>query len=404
MPSSLKRLQKNLKVGEIPELLRKLRNRLSATRDKNIEARELPSKRTVRKYFLSEEESIERIRLHLAKRRASGELPEKLPERPRLFAAVNNSNWEKTGLVDSWESLADVVHFDWGDPFDQYKPDWQDKGKYEFNKVLLEKVEAEHKANPLHIFFSYHSGRWLFPKTVQDIGKLGIITINFGFDDTLKFWDRKTKTGWAGNAAIAAFYDFCIFCSRELDIVKYNEVGANGLFIPPGGNQVVFGAFEPAETRKYGISFIGQNYGIRKKYIDYLRNNGIDVFVRGMCWPGGEVSQDEMLNVYRNSLMTLGFGYISDTKVKQLKGRDIENPMLGAAYITTYCDELAKFFVPDKEIIFYKDKKELLRKVKYYQDRPEEAIAIGAAGRARALKEHTWDKRWAMLLDICRTC
>ena len=56
--------------------------------------------------------------------------------------------------------------------------------------------------------------------------------------------------------------------------------------------------------------------------------------------------------------------------------------MTGTAYVTTYSDELAKYFVPDKEIILYSDRNELLEKIKYYTGRPEEAIAIGAAGRS----------------------
>jgi spore maturation protein CgeB len=36
--------------------------------------------------------------------------------------------------------------------------------------------------------------------------------------------------------------------------------------------------------------------------------------------------------------------------------------------------------------------------VRYYIDHPNEAEAIARAGRARAEKEHTWEKRFEKLL------
>jgi spore maturation protein CgeB len=84
-----------------------------------------------------------------------------------------------------------------------------------------------------------------------------------------------------------------------------------------------------------------------------------------------------------------------------LKGRDFEVPMTGVAYMTTYNHELAQYFEPGKEIIFYKDSNELINKINYYLEHSKEAVKIGLAGRKRALTDHTWEKRWKQLLEIC---
>ena len=44
-------------------------------------------------------------------------------------------------------------------------------------------------------------------------------------------------------------------------------------------------------------------------------------------------SQEKMLEVYNNSLVTLGFGYIGKTNLVGLKGRDFEVPLTGTAYL-----------------------------------------------------------------------
>ncbi len=97
-----------------------------------------------------------------------------------------------------------------------------------------------------------------------------------------------------------------------------------------------------------------------------------------------------MLTLYSRSLLTIGFGFIGKTLEVGMKGRDFEVPMTGCAYLTTYNDELAHYFVPGEEILFYRDKKELQEIVRYYRAHPEEAVAIGLAGRVKALSQHTW--------------
>jgi spore maturation protein CgeB len=73
--------------------------------------------------------------------------------------------------------------------------------------------------------------------------------------------------------------------------------------------------------------------------------------------------------------------------------------MSRALYCTGFMDELAEFFEPDKEVIMYRCREELLAKVRYYLRHPNEAERVREAGRRRALADHTYHKRF---LDLFR--
>ncbi|MFH2069035.1 MAG: DUF6492 family protein [Candidatus Omnitrophota bacterium] len=349
------------------------------------------------------EECRPRIEARMKDRREKGEIPATLPERPKVFIAVRQVNWEKTGLVDSWRELADVVHYDWNEQYGRYNNrDWQRTGKYLFNEELIERVKKEHAKKPIDIFFSYLSGRTAFFRTVKKISDMGIIAVNIGFDDTLSFQGKKKNTGWTGNTEIALSFDACITCQNRSDIVRYLKIGANPIFFPPGGNHRFWASRPPAPERKIPVSFIGQNYGRRERVVNRLRKAGIQVATYGKGWPEGGISQEKMREVYNNSLVTLGFGYIGKTNLVGLKGRDFEVPLTGTAYLTTCHEELARCFEPDREMFFYSNEEELIRKVKYCLDNPEMTKEVGLAGRKKALAEQTWEKRWQEVLEMCR--
>jgi spore maturation protein CgeB len=59
--------------------------------------------------------------------------------------------------------------------------------------------------------------------------------------------------------------------------------------------------------------------------------------------------------------------------------------------------ELQEYFEEDKEIIGFNGKADMLEKIKYYIDHPEEANAVRRAGREKAL-QFTWDKVWLKLI------
>ncbi|MEW7976674.1 MAG: glycosyltransferase [Candidatus Sedimenticola endophacoides] len=360
------------------------------------------SAREIEKHYLDEKAQITRIKKHICDREANYELTP-WNSRPRIFIAVRTVNWEKSGLVDSWRDVADVVHYDWENAYDQNSKDWFERGRVEFSNRLYQSVALENEKKPIHVFFSYLSGRWVDRWVIERIRSLGIITINYDFDDSKKFWNSKIRGVYTGSAEIASAYDVCVSAQSGKNIGKYIAIGANPIFLPSGVNESKFGVERNPIIRDLFVSFVGQNYGRRSKMISYIKKNGIDVYTRGINWPHGSVGEDEMVAIYHRSVISLGFGYIGKSRMVGLKGRDFEVPACGCAYMTTYNSELEKYFVPEKEIVFYSGEKELMEKLRYYSANQKEAKEIGDRGRERVLREHTWSARWRYLLSVIKS-
>ena len=76
--------------------------------------------------------------------------------------------------------------------------------------------------------------------------------------------------------------------------------------------------------------------------------------------------------------------------------------MAGALYCTGSMPELAEMFEPDKEILVHRSPEEMLDKVRYYACHATEANRIRVAGRARALKDHTYHRRFQQLFHALK--
>ncbi len=339
-------------------------------------------------------EQIHKIRSHLRK---TGKICSSI-DRLRVFAAVHHVNWEKHSLVDGWSKITDTIHYDWGDSFDQYAPDWHQKGKPAFNKELIRRVEFAHREKPIDIFFSYLSGRWVYPETIRTISNMNLITINISFDDSIKFWGLPEAGGLSGNIEIAPEFDFSITSQSEEDVHKYHTVDARVLFLPPGADPYTFSPMPV--FRDITVSFIGQCYGIRPRIVDWLKDHGISIQTYGKGWPSSEISSQNMNEIYSRSLINLGFGFIGNSHLTGLKGRDFEVPLMGGLYLTTYNQELEDYFTIGEEIDCYRNEAELLTKLYYYMTHPSHALKIGASGRMRCLRNHTWVNRFKTILNI----
>lgn len=114
------------------------------------------------------------------------------------------------------------------------------------------------------------------------------------------------------------------------------------------------------------------------------------------------LTDEEMVKMYSRAKIILNFSetMIFDSKHRGkvrniIKLRDFEVPMSGGFAITGCQEELHEYYRVGSEIICYRNKQDLLKKVQYYLAHEEEREAISRAGHERALHSHTWEKRFA---------
>jgi len=77
--------------------------------------------------------------------------------------------------------------------------------------------------------------------------------------------------------------------------------------------------------------------------------------------------------------------------------RDFEAPMCRTCYLTGHNDEIAQFYALGSEVDTYRDKTELVDKVRFYLANPDAAERLREAGYRRAMRDHTWTQRFEEL-------
>lgn len=311
----------------------------------------------------------------------------------QIVAAFQHFNWENHNLQPALAKFGTVTRYDWHPEFDQYDNNWHTSGKLAMNRELFRRVQAQHATEPVDIFFSYLSGRLVFPGIIRGLRRLGIAAVNMYLDDVKGFWGNFEPTGFASMIDVAGAFDLC-WTTHEPALPWYQSVGTAAINLPEGANPEVFRPLANI-VRDLDVVFVGQNYGMRPQLIDRLRAQGFDVQAYGKGWPNGPVSTEEMITLFNRARIVLGVGQAFGSEAPlQIKGRDFEVPMTGALYLTQHNPELARHFRFGAEIDTYRDEYELLEKVNFYLKNPDQAEKIRCQARSRSLRDHTWELRF----------
>lgn len=315
-----------------------------------------------------------------------------------------------------------------------------------FSAQLVEKFQQEHRKHPFQLFFSYFFDDEVNPEAIDEIRKSGVPTCNFSCNNAHQFYLVEN---------LSPHFDFNLHSEKDVG-VKFLRIGANPLWWPMASNPKYFHPLDVPRT--IPVSFVGENYAQRARIVAHLLQHGIDVHAYGPAWqfgttsparslakrmkylllsalPGSPlarlrasaqlaehdfrvhlaasypanmhapVSDEELIALYSRSHISLGvlevFGRHDPSLpvVQHLHLREFEAPMSGALYCTGYSDELAEFFEPDQEILTYRNPFELIDKIRYYLNHPDQAEAIRSAGHARALRDHTYHRRFQQLFQ-----
>ncbi len=316
-----------------------------------------------------------------------------------IIALYHHYNWENFSLRPALERFGTVQHYDWFSEFDhQREKEWHGKTKEAMNRKLVEIVAGWHQKRAADVIFTYLSGELVSSRTMYDIRSLGVPLVNLSLNDKENFVGKVRKGEAMGMRDICPCFDLC-WTSTEDALVKYAAAGALPFFLPEGANPEIH---KPHDLEKiFDLSFVGQCYGNRPETIHRLEAAGVRVATFGYGWPSGPLPVEDMVRVYSQSRINLGFGGVSGHGATYcLKGRDFEVPMSGGLYLTEYHRELEKVYDLEKEIVTYRSFEELLARIRYLLAHPGEAEDIRKKGFRRATSEHTWERRFEKVFTL----
>ena len=250
---------------------------------------------------------------------------------------------------------------------------------YDLNINLVNLVE---NLMPDIIFTSLTSYE-IYLETLKIFKKIsGALIINWSSDDSWRY-NQHTKL-------IASAFDILI--------TTYKHAHENNLKL--GKHSILSNWGCPDHWIKNSLSsqkcntdvlFIGSAYMGRKKIINKLKRKGINIKCFGYGWEKKPISDDEISEYINQAKLTLNFSK-SRGFMKQTKARIFEITGSGGFCLTEESNEISDFFIPNKEIVVFKNFNELLSKIKYFLKNNSERDKIAAQGNDRCQKSYTTSK------------
>lgn len=252
------------------------------------------------------------------------------------------------------------------------------------NDRLLKQVEV---VKPDLVLVS--KGENITDTTVKKISRKTII-VNWFTDYLVNF---KNIEKW-----LNAYNVF--FTGDRSDVKSYRSKGYKNLYcLPYAGPSIAPGP----KNRKYDLVFIGTYSETREKLFEKLAILNLKIWgdknwkksiLRG-CYMGKWLNFKEVVRVLKNSKIV-----INNHQNRVLNLRVYEATAAGALLITDYSDDLSLMYKIGSEVIVYKNKNDLFKKVEYYLKRDSQREKIASAGRSRHKKDHNYPRRVMQLLNL----
>jgi spore maturation protein CgeB len=371
---------------------------------------------------------------------------------PSGNSSIQNSN---TWFYNFYEPLVDIGHqvlyYNIDKISDELRIRRRTKEfKEKFSQYFLDSVKREHKISKVDLVLCYFMNDDIEIHCINEIKKMNILTANFSCNNIHQFYvvDK-----------ISPAFHYNLH-SEENAAEKFINIGAKPIWFQMAANPKYY---HPMRVkRKDYICFIGASYSTRPYYIYQLLQNGFNIQAYGPGWLTNKkynrirkmkshilhkvidfhnfllsdsdkkyellhksldleikkiliqkysdhlhypLKDKEMICKYNECQIALGFLEVYDhhdlTKeiLTHIHLREFEAPMCGALYMTSYNNELAKFYKFDKEIIGYHNLIEMKEKLKFYEKNINCAHKIRLAGFKRAISCHTYQKRFKDLFS-----
>ena len=320
----------------------------------------------------------------------------------KIYTAYCSRDWTGDNLSSVFQSFGTVHHFELESEV-QNRYDWFRTRRGAMNRRLLDDLSSQHRKHPIDVFFCYGGGFGFQPTTIETINSLGIATLNMGLDDMSGLSKGRVDDVEVGVALIAPYFDM-FYTSTLAACEEYLLMGARPYYLPMGANPLVYRRI-PLK-RDIPLAFFGRRHGVREALVRELEQKGFEIQTYGPGWESGYVGIEKLVELINRTEIVIGHGNhtryseSSTVRVTCLKARDLEIPMCGALYATTFDPELQFCFGIGEEIICYRTVDDLYDSIRYLLSNPRKMEAIRNAAWCRAHQEHTWEHRFEELFTV----
>ncbi|MFY7786618.1 MAG: CgeB family protein [Thermoflexibacteraceae bacterium] len=224
------------------------------------------------------------------------------------------------------------------------------------------------------------------------------------------------RKGWDIFYKAIRHYDLH-FVKRPHNVAEYKVVGAKKVFEYDHSYDSTIHQpmkLSPEEYAKYHakVGFIGTCETQRADMLRYLVKNGVEIAIWGKYWDrykhwhelkpfykGYELHGVEYAKVLSGIEIVLHFLRKANRDAQD--SRTFEIPACGAFMLAERTYKHLEFFEEDKEAVFFDTQEELMTKLIYYQQNPEQRKAIALAGHLRSLRSgYDHRSRLTQLLGI----
>lgn len=234
-------------------------------------------------------------------------------------------------------------------------------------------------------------GERLLPGLIRKIKKLGMVTANRTVDDLFGVHNPYMKI------INIAEYDYIFNYDRYIvDELKKRHLNA---FYLPCAAAIDF--YKPKKLKKeFDVSFVGSHYKDRENHMKQLMN--FDINIWGPRWPNikGKLRKHvhsassyerRYVEIMNKSKITLNWHHMQTIVAANF--RVFEAPACKTFLLTDHTKDMPNLFKLGKEMVCFRNMKELKELVQYYLENEKERNKIAEAGYRRVLKEHTQHHR-----------
>jgi spore maturation protein CgeB len=249
------------------------------------------------------------------------------------------------------------------------------------------------------------------PRVLTELRRRGVITVLWFVEDYLRF------TYWK---EVAKYFDYVFTIQKGDCIEAIRKAGAGSVhYLPTACDPILHTPLKLSgeERERWGspLSFVGAGYYNRRQTFSGLSHLPFKIW--GTEWPsckpfdkmvqesGRRLTPEEYIKIFNATDININLHSSNERDAIDPTG-DFLNPRIfelacsGAFQLVDERSLLPEAFKVGEEIITFASLEDLKEKINYYRDRPEERARIAEKARARALRDHTYDKRLEQMLSV----